>query len=81
MLESDPLMHSILDLLAQYPNSSLGRGKLITQLNNENCIVTEGNVKRALINLKDAGLIHTGTTRQGSVITDLGLYINKKFQS
>ena len=81
MLESDPLMRSILNLLAQYPDSSIGRGKIISQLNDENCIVTEANVKRALINLKDAGLIHTGTTRQGSVITELGLYIIKKIQS
>jgi transcriptional regulator with PAS, ATPase and Fis domain len=81
MLESDPLMCSILDLLAQCPDYSMGRGKLMSQLDNEDCIITEGNVKRALINLKDAGLIHTGTTRQGSVITELGLYINKKLQS
>lgn len=81
MVEDDPLMHSILDLLSQSPDSSIGRGKLMAQLPMDNSIVTEGNIKRALINLKNAGLIHTGTTRQGSIITELGLYINNKLQS
>lgn len=80
MVEGDSLMCSILNLLAQSPDSSKGRGKLMAQLPKDDSIVTEGNIKRALIDLKNAGLIHTGTTRQGSTITELGLYIHKKLQ-
>lgn len=81
MLKEDSLMHSILELLAQRPDSSIGRGQIMAQLPKDDATITEGNIKRALINLKNAELIHTGTTRQGSRITDLGLYINKKLQS
>lgn len=81
MLKEDPLMYSILELLAQRPDSSIGRGQIMAQLPKDDAINTEGNIKRALINLKNANLVHTGTTRQGSRITDLGLYINKKLHS
>ena len=67
-----PLLLPVLRILKDNHPVPLGRGALIARLNEQRYDATEGQVKRALILLKEKQLIKTGTTRQGSGITRMG---------
>jgi transcriptional regulator with PAS, ATPase and Fis domain len=64
----------ILDQLkyAYFNNMKIGRNRLRDLLNEKNIYITDDQIRQRLILLKNYGLIVSGTTRQGSIITEKG---------
>jgi len=70
-----PFLLPILKALKKVYPSSLGRGMLIEALQKQGQQISEGQAKKALVTLKERQLILTGTTKQGSSITELGVKV------
>ena len=54
------------------PFSGIGRGQLMEKLSEEGILIGEGILKRHLAELKQDGLIFSGSGRSGSRITEKG---------
>ena len=70
----DDLRIAILAAVGQNsgPFSGIGRGQLIEKLSEEGILIGEGILKRHLAELKQDGLIFSGSGRSGSRITEKG---------
>lgn len=60
------------------PFSGIGRGQLMEKLSEEGILIGEGILKRHLAELKQDGLIFSGSGRSGSRITEKGKELLKK---
>lgn len=70
-----PFVLPILEVLNDAYPSSIGRGMVVDALQEQGHPVSEGQAKKTLIMLKEKQLIQTGTTKQGSRITELGIKV------
>lgn len=76
--DEDSLIEAILMIYAKSGNTPLGRMAVKTQLNN-NYSITEHYLKLLLTKMQREGFIQSGSTRQGTQITEKGrLYLSGK---
>lgn len=66
------IVRSILELLENRKGEVCGRNSLIRGLVQAGYPMTEGRMKRMLLILRTGGLIHVGSTKQGSTLTRKG---------
>lgn len=65
-------MTCLLSILRERKRTITGRSSLLREMASRNHFLTEGKLKRTLQRLRDAGLVHVGTTKQGTVLTEQG---------
>lgn len=63
---------SLLEILRTRNRQVNGRASLMKAMEQQQQVVTEGRMKRHLRLLKEAGLVHIGTTKQGTLLTQKG---------
>ncbi|MGN8969383.1 sigma-54 interaction domain-containing protein [Intestinimonas sp. HCP28S3_D6] len=71
-LETSPL-RDILKVLYEASPRGIGRGTILSTLDLSGIHVSEGKLKHYMEQLKDQGLIYSGTTKQGSFLTAKGI--------
>lgn len=76
----EPLLLEILRLLQSAAPRGIGRGTISAALLSSGRIVSEGMLKRDMALLKKSGMAFSGSTKQGTFITEQGLAF-MKFQS
>lgn len=69
--EGSVLKNQVLSLIAETPR--IGRGTILTALNEKDITVSDGKLRGLLKELAEEGLIRVGRTRSGCEITEQGL--------
>jgi sigma-54 dependent transcriptional regulator, acetoin dehydrogenase operon transcriptional activator AcoR len=65
-------MSCLLRILHERRRMVTGRASLLREMGSRDHFVTEAKLKRTLQSLREAGLVHIGTTKQGTVLTQQG---------
>ena len=65
-------MSCLLRILRERRRMVTGRASLLREMDSRDHFVTEAKLKRTLQILRESGLVHIGTTKQGTVLTEQG---------